>query len=436
MKQPEEANMVKREKLTVLLNEADIRRMAEIAYSKDINQRIKRVYNGLKITLISIYFVLLAVCAVIAVKSAQNTSGSAFGRTAVIPAVVLVIFFILFIIAVSAGRKKLKKRAEAYYQNELARRKNGFLPRIYTFEKDGIHTVGRYSDFVVSYEELQECHEYADGIFFRYESGQILWLPARFFTKGLAEEVSGAMKYVFMKNYFLHEKLSATETPEAVTAEQLIMPQGEPYYTIEYKSNKFDLLQRAVNAAIGRKMLIYVLAIFMLFYIGKIAVNIASALIARVGTPFGINAILETVCLILCITGIVFLGFTIIYTLVLTPYKIYKAGAGWVREGTKLELYENGMMEKIAAGRTFTPWDNLQTVLYSAGDLVLMDKAGRGIVIPESALKENRAEIENAIRAHLPHEHEHDEHCDCGCGHEHHHEHGEHCSCKECEKDK
>jgi len=104
------------------------------------------------------------------------------------------------------------------------------------------------------------------------------------------------------------------------------------------------------------------------------------------------------------------------------PHKIYRANVNWVREGTRLELYENGFIEKIAAGVTFTPWENLQTVLYSAGDLVLMDKAGRGIVIPESALKEKREEIQNAIRKHLPHEE-----------HEHNHEHGEHCGCEECE---
>lgn len=426
---------MEREKLTVLLNEADIRRTAEIAYSKDINKRLKRAVNISKISIIVLFFALLVLCPLLIIKDAQNANPAASGMMISVFAALAIIVGIVFVVAEIMRKRKLKRRAETYCQNELNRRKNGFLPRTYIFEKDGIHTCGRYSDFVVNYDELQECHEYADGLFFKYESGQVLWLPARFFTKSLAEEVSGAMKYVFMNNYFLHEKLSAPDAPEAVAEEQLIEPQGEADYIIEYKADKFGLLQRAVNAAIGKKMLVYVLIIFLSVHLIITISRVVTSLISKIGTPFNVNTALELCCVVFWLSCMVFFGITVINGLVLTPYRIYKAGAGWVRNGTVLELYENGIVEKIAAGRTFTPWDNLQTVLYSAGDLVTMDKTGRGIVIPESALKENREQTVNAIRKHLPHEHEHShehghEHDEsCSCGHEHHHENGEHCDC-------
>lgn len=420
---------MEREKLTVLLNEEDIRRMTEIAYSKDVNKRLKKTVNITKWMFMSVIAAAVIAGAVLNLNNPQQLYlFIGFG----------IFWAVILLIAVLLSKKKLKKNKEKYITNELARRKNGFFPRTYTFEKDGIHTCGRYSDFVVDYDELHECHEYADGLFFRYESGQILWLPARFFTKSLAEEACGAMKYVFMKNYFLHEKLSAPETPEAAAEEQLIEPHGEADYIIEYKTSKFSLLQRVVNAAIGKKFIIILISLYLIVSIGANAVKLIISLMSRTGMPFDAGMATDIIGIIfeLCL---VFFFIISIIVMFMMPHKIYKANSKWVSEGTRLELYENGFIEKIAAGCTFTPWENVRTVLYSAGDLMIMDKSGRGIIIPESALKEKREEIENAIRAHLPqehehhHEHDHGEHCNCGCEHEHDHEHDEHCTCEECE---
>lgn len=427
----EATDIVEREKLTVLLNEEDIRRMVEIAYSKDtVKQQRRLVYTSRNIFI----FIVIAIFASLVIRNMNNPS------LAVMLVIAGIFFSLIFLIAAAIGKKSAKGIKENHLKNELARRKDGFLPRTYTFEKDGIHTVGRYSDFVVSYDELHECHEYADGIFFRYESGQMLWLPARFFTKDLAEEVGNAMKYVFMKNYFLHEKLSAPDVPEAVAGEKLIEPQGESDFIIEYKTSKFSLLQRVVNSIKGKRMLIIILSVFLLVYVGVKFVEQFISFVTSGGASLNADNVIDLVCGFAFGFSFIFLIGVYLTTLLRVYYNIYKAGAGWVREGTRLELYENGFVEKIAAGSTFTPWDNLQTVLYSAGDLVLMDKAGRGIVIPESALREDREETENAIRKHLPqeheHNHEHDKNCHCGCNHEHEHNHSEECDCEECEGNK
>lgn len=394
-------------KISVLLNEDDIRRMAEIAYSEDTDKGFERIVSIPKITAIIMFFMMIASFGgifFIDIYMLPNWFKIAAGvMTAVI---MLIALFIL--IRNSRKFKKAKtegnqKEKESFFQREMQKRSIGFLPRICTFENNGIHSSGRYSDFVIEYDKLQECHEYSDGVFFRYKSGQVFWLPARFFTKSIADSVSSKMRDIFGKNYILHEKILISETPEAVSAEKFILPQSESELTLNYKlkNHRFGWKFLApIGYLLKNRVGIYF--VFFTAFFGFISVIGILSLIDKAGEPFSMGLLFEICTVCFAVSMVVYIFLLFVMSVIVTILKINKAGNDWYKDGITLEFHGEGMIEKVAAGYNFVPWENVASMKDFAGDLVITDKTSRSLIIPKKVTKSKRKEIESIVTKHLP----------------------------------
>ncbi len=426
--------------VTILYTEDDIRRYAEIVNSDDVQITRTRKLKSRRI----ICAVSLAVSGIMLFMGLKGISGSLrIGETAEIGgfwAGIAILYLFIFFLVERSNKKALKLREngeQSIFDAEMERRKNGFLPRVLTFEEKGIRTQGRHCDFLIEYGKgLTDCCEYEDGMFlFNAYAGKYLWIPARFFSKEAAEYAVNKMKEIFGEKYSVQSALTAAESPETPEPEPLIQPQSEPLISVNIKSSSRQVMRYAFqNSQKKSRKAIFVSSLFLntilflaitVYLFGSLFYTIFNYLRYSFFFPLSVSGILKFVILF----AVLFSAF-LIYINTYIPYlrsqKCYRQEMKSWFDNITCTIYDGIIVRESRLGKTVIDCNNLTDIVDNGGDIMIVSSDG-WLLLPANEQGEQRQEIISALNTlrekYLPHEHECG--CDCGCNHDHDHDHYE-----------
>lgn len=420
--------------VVILYNEDDIKRGAEVWAGTEWRKKSKRARITAVIFIAS--FALAAVLlacgmmyesakgvflfpdAIGAVQDAESFERYHNGETTQIAGTMFwaaVVFIAMLVIYKRTGGEK--GIAQKRYESEMKRRKSGFLPRELTFEENGVRTKGRNADFVIGFDEIEKCCEFADGIFLQMNNALYLWIPARFFDAESAEGARNTLKGGLGKNYINEQTLVLPEQTERPEKESPAEPEGDALIEFYIDLKKGDLIQNGINSLGVKRLLFILLALFVIAVFGRELYSSVKSVCSinpdRTVWDYILKTLTDFIPMLCFIAAAISILKRTVGRIIGNAGKAMK----WNGSGA---MYENIIVRECPSGKSIMPWDKVDVSTIRKEGLYIISLEIGSMLIPTKEVLKRGEKLVDIVNEQMQKHHHHDGDCCCEeCAHEH-----------------